>query len=263
MTVISGNLVLALEAQLNQDAGRLCYKNIVNTGNISATSEVAGSPVTNMANPSTAFVWSASSTATQTITINNTSAEAIDYIGFARHNLNQPNLRVEIKFNGVRVLAPTGITSIQAQLFLFNEATPSTIQIIITGASSAPSIGVLYVGRSVELERNIYVGHTPINYGRDRSVVNGVSQSGQWLGEVVLNQSLSTSVDLQNLTPEWYRNNLDPYFAQSPRKPCFWAWRPGTYPAEVGYCWVDGNPRPTNQRSNGMMQVSWNFRGIA
>ena len=134
---------------------------------------------------------------------------------------------------------------------------------VISGATTAPTIAVLYAGLSTTLERGIYVGHTPISYGRDRSTINGVSENGQYLGEVVIRENFSTSVSLNNLTASWYRNTLDPYFALKPRRPCFWVWYPDSYPSEVGYCWVEGNPRPVNQRNNGMMQISWNFRGIA
>jgi len=65
------------------------------------------------------------------------------------------------------------------------------------------------------------------------------------------------------LTPQWYRDELDPFFAQRPRRPAFWAWRPSSYPAEVGYVWLSGSPQPSNQRSNGMMSVDFTFEGIA
>lgn len=261
MTHLTSALVLSLQ-KISENAGRICYRNIVTPSTISATSALSGFPVTNMANPATAFGWEASSTADQTITISNTSRDPVDYIGFARHNLAQQSLQIRVRFDGVTVQNWAQVSNRQAQLILFGEATPDTIQIDIRNASNAPKIAVLYVGKSVELQRNIYVGHTPINYGRNRAVVNGVSQSGEFLGEVVLNQTLSTSVSLQNLTPDWYRQTLDPFFSQAPRNPCFWAWRPESYPAEVGYCWVEGNPRPVNQRSNGMMEISWNFVGI-
>jgi hypothetical protein len=113
------------------------------------------------------------------------------------------------------------------------------------------------------MERSIYVGHTPITYGRDRKAINGVSENGQYLGEIVVSSSVSTSVSLNNLSPEWYREFLDPFFAASPRTPAFWAWKPSKYPAEVGFVWVEGNPRPENALSNGMMSMSWQFKGIA
>ena len=261
MTYISSALVTSLK-RIAENAGRLCFDNIVTSQNISATSELSPFPATNMANEATAFGWEAADASTQTITISNPVASPVDYIGLARHNLNQPGLTITVKFNGAIVLGPAAVTQSQAQLLLFENARPSLIEIVIAGAGEPPKIAVVYAGQSLKLERNIYVGHTPITYGRERNIINGVSQSGEWLGSIVLNEVKKTSVSLSNLTPQWYRNNLDRFFAMSPRKPCFWAWRPGTYPAEVGYCWVDGNPQPVNQRANGMMEISWNFTGV-
>jgi len=69
-----------------------------------------------------------------------------------------------------------------------------------------------------------------------------------------------TGVSLQNLTPDWYRNELDPIFRQ--RVPFFWAWYPSKYGAEVGYVWLDGEPNMSNQRSNGMVEVSMSLVGM-
>jgi hypothetical protein len=259
-TVIGSALVVS--PFVSGDKGVLCYENIVTADNISATSSTIENPITNIANPVTAYLWEAGSTSTQTIAIDSDGAE-VDYIGIARHNLNQIGLTVSIKYNGTTVVQPQAISDTQAILFLRGIATPTTIEIVITGATEAAKIGVLYIGKKLELQRGLYVGHTPVTYGRDRVAVNGVSENGQYLGEIVVRQTNSTQVSLQNLTPEWYRSMLDPYFALSPRIPCFFAWKPEKYPAEVGYVWVEGNPKPTNQRSNGMMQIDWNFKGVA
>ncbi len=193
----------------------------------------------------------------------NTAGQSVDYIGIARHNLNQIGLTVTVRYNGITVVNAVPISDVQALLFLQNEAVPDDVEIIIKGATVAPQIGVIYIGKSLRLERNIYVGHTPIPYGRNRKTVNGVSENGQYLGEIVVRSNNATSVNLQNLTPTWYRSFLDPFFKLSPRIPCFWAWRPETYPDEVGYAWVEGEPNMSNQRANGMVQVSWNFKGNA
>lgn len=263
---LTNNLVLSL-VTVRENAPRLCYKSIVTSSNISATSElVQGAvsfPASNMANPATAFGWEAEDTATQTITITNPTSSPIDYIGIARHNLAQESLTIQVKFNGVTVRPAQSVSDTQALLFLFEQATPSTIEIIIAGATNPAKIAVVYVGESLRFERNIYVGHTPINYGRQRSAVNGISQAGEYLGQIVTNEVLKTQVQIQNLTPTWYRESLDPFYAQNPRRPVFWSWRPGDYPGEVAYCWVDGNPVPTNQRPNGMMETSFSLTGIA
>lgn len=259
--IFSDAIVLGIES-INESKPRLCYKNIATLYSVAATSEKEGFPATNMANSSTQFGWEASSTADQTITIDNSNRAEIDYIGIARHNLSQTGLEVRVRFEGVTVSDWKPVSNNQTLLFLFTVATPDVIHIDIRGATNAAKMSVLYVGESLQLERNIYVGHTPINYGRDRTVVTGVSQSNEYLGEIVLSQSLSNTVSLTNLTPAWYRESLDPFFAQSPRKPCFFAWYPSKYDTEVGYVWVEGNPRPVNSRANGMMDMQWSFRGI-
>ena len=259
-TVISSALVLS-KAVLQSNSAILAFDNVVNFDNVSATSETLRGQITNLANPATAYTWIAEDTATQTITVLADGRE-VDYIGIARHNLNQAGLTVEVKFNGVTVLTPRTVTAEQSQLLLFNVAAPAEIQIIIAGATDPARIAVLYIGKSIRLERNIYVGHTPITYGRSRKSINGLSENGQYLGQLVVRETLTTNVALQNLTPAWYRSTLDPFFAEKPRRPCFWAWRPEGYPDEVGYAWVEGDPMPVNQRSNGMMSVNWQFRGI-
>jgi hypothetical protein len=262
MTVISSGMILAPAVALASNAGVLAYQNNVTFSTITATSSLPFRPITNAANPATAFVWEAASNADQTVTIDNGGA-IVDYLGIARHNLNQIGLQIRVRFDGQTVIPFTSVTSAQAQLILFSEAAPNTVEIEIQGATDPVIIGVIYLGISIRMERNIYVGHTPINYGRDRTSINGRSENGQYLGELVVNESLTTQVSLQNLTPQWYREVLDPFFALKPRVPCFWAWRPESYPDEVGYCWVEGDPRPTNQRANGMMQIDWTFRGLA
>ena len=259
-TIISSNLVLSSEV-LRTNEGLVCFENIVNFDTVTATSQTLANPITNIANPATAYTWEASSTATQIITIQSDGRE-IDYVGIARHNLNQAGLTVSIKYNGITVSPAQGVSNNQAILFLLNPASPTSIEITISGAVTSPRIAVLYVGKALKLERNIYVGHTPITYGRDRKTINGLSENGQYLGEIVVSKSNTTGVKLENLTPEFYRNELDPFFAAVPRVPCFWAWRPDSYPAEVGYAWVEGEAGMSNQRSNGMVECSWTFRGI-
>jgi hypothetical protein len=259
-TIITDNLVLTKTVLDNNNAA-LCYVNYATFNNISASSELQTNPATNMANPATAFGWTASDTSTQTITIA-TGAKEVDYIGIARHNLDQVGLTITIKYDGVVVVPAQSVSSNQAILFLQGVASPSNVEIVIEGATIAPRISVLYIGKSTRLQRGIYVGHTPINYGRQRKSVNGVSENGQYLGEVVVREVNTSSVSLKNLTPEWYREALDPYFAQKPRPPAFWAWRPSGYPMEVGYVWIDGDPNMTNQLPNGMVEANWEIRGI-
>ena len=258
--IISESMVLS-KTMLENNNGALCYVNYATFSNISASSESMTNPATNMANPATAFGWVAADTSTQTITIN-TNNQEIDYIGIARHNLSQVGLTITVKYDGDTVVPAQAVSDNQAILFLQSIAAPSVVTIEIAGATVEPRVSVLYIGRATRLQRGLYVGHTPINYGRNRTAVNGVSENGQYLGEVVVRETNSSQVSLSNLTPDWYRSTLDPYFSLKPRPPCFWAWRPSGYPAEVGYAWIEGNPTMSNSKSNGMVSANWTFKGI-
>lgn len=265
MIYISDALVLSqVEDVLRPNAGRLCWRTLISPGAVTASSETAENPVSNLANPSTAFVWVAEDTEEQYIDIE--LGTIIDYIGIARHNL-QPSSEIRVQF-GVGGVFFTAfdwafVPNRQALLYLINEAEPDVVRIGLRGNPTPPSIGVVYAGVSTELQRNIYVGHTPVTLGRNVQPIGGYSENGQYLGELIRREGRATQVTLQNLTPDWYRGELDPFIAQRPRKPAFFAWRPGSYPAEVGYVWLTGSPQPSNQRPNGMMEISMQFEALA
>lgn len=260
--VIGRGLVLSPAVSVQaQNEGIIAYRNVVTFDSISATSEALDRPITNAANPATDFTWEAEDNGDQTISIDVEGRE-IDYIGIARHNLGQFGLEVRIQFDGQTVIDWGAVSDNQALLFLVNTAAPQTVTIGIRGATDPAQIAVIYIGLTIRLQRRIYVGHTPIQFGRNRTTINGLSEFGQYLGEVPVRETIETQVSLQNLTPQWYRDVLDPFFDEKPSRPCFWVWRPMDYPAEVSFCWIKGNPRVSNQLPNGMMEASWNFVGI-
>ena len=262
--VIGDSLVLSQAAIMSPNQARLCWRTFVDAGSVSVTSQSADNPITNVANPSTSFVWQAADTAQQDIDI--IADTQVDYIGIARHNLDQGSeIRVQflIGVSYVTIFDWQTPPNSQVILYFINNAEPDEIRISIRNNSAPPIIGVIYAGVSTMLQRRIYVGHTPIVYGRDVQTVGAYSENGQYLGELIRKEGRSTQVALQNLTPDWYREELDPFIAQRPRRPAFWAWRPGKYSAEVGYVWLTGSPRMRNQRPNGMVEITMDFEGIA
>jgi hypothetical protein len=114
----------------------------------------------------------------------------------------------------------------------------------------------------LELQRKIYVGHTPLLYGDGVKVVNGQSENYNFTGRIVQATGKRSAVSSQNLTPDWYRQYFVPFQESAKEFPFFFAWRPLAYPGETGYCWMTGDVKVTNQRSNGMMQVDFSIAGI-
>ena len=262
-TLVLGAMVLGTPEQIEPNQPRLGWRNFAGATDFSATSETEFSPASNLGNPSTAFGWEATSTDEQQIDI--AIDRPVDYIGLARHNLRGgAEMRIEFGFGGEFnvIINWFVVPSRQALMFLFAEAEPDTIRIRIRNNIEAPRIAVIYVGRVTLLQRRIYVGHTPVTMGRTVETVGGYSESGQYLGEVQRREGRQTQVSMENLTPDWYRSTLDPFIAQRPRRPAFFSWRPGSYPTEVGYVWLTGNPQPSNQRANGMMQIDMSFEAI-
>lgn len=260
----SPSLVITQQDLIDPNLPRICWINYVTTTNISATSQTDLNPASNMANPSTAFAWQADSALEQQIEITIGGAQ-VDYLGIARHNLEgTAEVKVELLSDEVYVTIFDWATvdNRQSLLFLFNEASPDAVRFSIRNAVASPRIAVMYCGISTMVERSIYVGHTPITMGRNKTEIGGVSQSGQYLGSNVTTEYYSTSANLENLTPEWYRQNLDPFINRSNPTPFFWSWRPDKYPEETAFCWLSGSAKPVNQRSNGMMQISLSMEGI-
>ncbi len=275
--VISGNLVLADSASgggvINANNPVVGWMNQVTAGSVAASSEDPANPVTNIANPSTNLRWVGMPTSPPTedvITISLDGLADLDYLGIARHNFGSAGIAVALEY-----LEPDSSPESWVELAAVLPATDSPIifrfakdqyvglRLVLQPGTEAPYIGVVYAGELLVLQRRIYVGHTPITMGVSSKVVNGKSESGDFLGRIVLNEEVGTRVTQNNLTPAWVRTYLIPFLEAARKDPFFFAWRPSDYPAEVGYCWLTNDPQPENMLGNGMMKVDLSMKGIA
>jgi hypothetical protein len=277
--VIGSGVVLGGGDNLNADSPIIGYENLVTASNITATTEDQDYPASNLANPATNLLWrsaAGSPSSPEYITVILDTEVEVDYVAIARHNFgtNFTPVSVEgladengspldwfelvseqlLSDNGPVILRFTK-QSLYAVRLKIGEPQGSTLLV--------PELAVMYVGELLSLQRRIYVGHTPFPLGREIQVANHRSVSGAFLGRIVLSSTRKTGVSLQNLTPSWYRLYFDPFLIAAQEIPFFFAWRPGDYPLEVGFCWLTGDPRPSNQRGNGMMSVDMELEGIA
>ncbi len=275
--VISSSLVLTEVDSgggvINANNPIIGYENLLSVAEITTTTAATDYPATNMENVSTYLRWQgvvSSPTQDEYVTITFDEDQSIDYIGLAKHNFFTAQIPVSIEILDTSV-SPNTWTEVIADsipssdgplIFRFTEQVVSSIRIRMQPGSAAPYIGVLYVGKLLVLQRRIYVGHTPIVYGVTTKATNGMSESGNFLGRIVLNRMTSTKINMANLTPSWYRTYLDPFVVNSQENPFFFAWRPSDYPTEVGFAWVTNDPQPKNQLPNGMMDISFDLNGI-
>lgn len=268
MITISNNLVLTAE---DQDSPIFGWHNLVTTANITATSSNVSFPITNVANPSTNLVWKTSAPAIGTVTIDiDTSAydEEIDYLAIARHNFGSSRTTVSLYAESPGGAFPIVITEFTPAddspiILRFNPQIATKVRLVLrTTISIQPYIGVIYVGKLLVSPRRVYVGHTPINFGRVTSATNGRSENGNFLGRIITRVIVQSAITLQNLNPAWYRSDFDPFLKNVAGGCFFVAWRPTSYPSEVGYVWLTNDPQPVNSRSNGMMEVNLQYTGI-
>lgn len=269
MIVISSSVVLSATQAETVDARnpRICYHNVVRADNVFADEQTDDEPAVNVANPATYLLWRGETTAEQSIAVNLNSAVEVNYFAIAKHNLGSSGAAVVFQSSTdgatwTDVTSPQVLSSDNVLIHEFDLVFASYFRLLITPGSEPPAIAVLYIGRTLVLQRRIYVGHTPLPFGRKTTISSGRSESGQFLGRVMRREFLETSVDLQNLTPMWYREYLDPFFQAARTDAFFWSWRPQQYPDESGYAWLTSDPKVSNQRPNGMMQASFSMQGL-
>lgn len=244
---------------INENNPRIGYQNLLESGSASVSAdEEPDHPVSNILNVSTAEYYLAP-------VFNNYSSikltvppATVDYVGIAGHNLSGVPVILSYRYSesdNWTVLMGRIPGDNSAIMFLFNpmESVPYW-NIEFNGGDTRRRFGTVYLGKSIALERRVYVGHSPMNYARATNVTSGMSETGQYLGRVVRSQALDVSLSQQNVHPEYYRSVIDPFAKAAITKPFFMAWRPKDYPNEIGYCWLTKDIVPQNQLSNGMMQ---------
>lgn len=280
MIVISSSVVLAQGyaggGVINANNPVIGWRNLVTAGNISATSEAAGYPASNLANPSTALRWRADdggsppSGSEQYVTVLLDTPDNVDYLAVARHNFATAQIPVSVEGltdDGspevwTELVADVILPDNGPVIFRFNPQPLYAIRLRMQAGTVAPFAAVVYTGLLLVLQRRIYVGHTPMPMGRTAKITNARSENGDFLGRIVLNEKTETSVSLANLTPAWVREQLNPFLRAAVEIPFFFAWRPGAYPYETGYAWLTNDPQPSNQLANGMMQVALEMAGV-
>lgn len=234
---------------LSLDHPIIGYHNVVTASTIVAAAEAANYPASNLANPATHLEWRGTTTDAQYLTITTNEVDAIDYVAVARHNWATAGIAVSVEgyiasvwTNIVDEFIPPDDGPL---LCRFDAQSLSQVRIKLAAGSVIPRAAVVYCGKLLVIERKVYVGHTPLPHARKFSVANGMSESGNFLGRIVLGETRETVIPLSLITPAWYRAKMDPFLSGAGEAPFFFGWRPQTYPREVGYGWLLENPMPT------------------
>jgi len=198
-----------------------------------------------------------------------TEAKDVDYCGIAAHTLSSTGNSVELQYYDALAADWVSLGTVQPQptygndviMFLFDEVSSNIWRLIVSGGTENPALGVVYLGKTLEIERRIYGGHTPITLSKKTTIKPNKSEGGQWLGRSIVREGAGTDIALKNLTAAWVREYFQPFMEEARSYPFFWAWRPGDYPEEIGYVWTNSDIVPSNQGQADLMQVSFSVDG--
>lgn len=267
--VISDSFVLTdstPEFPVTADHPVIGWRNIVTAANITADHADPDFPVTNLANPSTHEEWRSDDDGVQYLKITTGTLDQIDYVGIAKHNWGSEAIPVRIEDDSGNILVQEVMLADDSPaMFRFTgQSLPAVWIRLDASGGQLPRAAVVYVGKLLVLERRIYVGHTPLPHARRRNVQNGYSETGNFLGRIVLGEWRESTIPLSLLSPAWYRDHGgDEFMAVAGEAPFFFAWRPESYPFEVGFCWTIEDGMPTPASPSNMIAFDLKVRGIA
>jgi hypothetical protein len=237
---------------------RIGINNLVTTAE--ADSALAGFPASAVTNPLTYEFWrpvGGSGVLTAEF-----DAGPVDYVGIAAHNLQGGTVKVEVKVGGSWVVIDEVEPESNAPLmFLFDKVEAEGVQITVDGEDA--SIGVVYAGQAIAMQRRVWGGINPINFSRKTTIRPNVSENGQWLGRSIIREGSATTVSWRNLEYNWYREYFDPFVEQARITPYFFAMRPDKYPEISGYVWTNGDITPTISGVQNYLDVSVEMEGLS
>lgn len=233
------------------------WRNVVAAGGITAESEAVGYPATNLANPSTAAGWRSDTTDEQVITVATPPSEPIDYVGIARHNLGSTGVNLSLEIpdpdspgDWIEIFEAVVLAGDGPAVLRFEEVYTSALRLrLIPVGDVPPRAAVLYVGKLLRLPRGLQPGLVPMADAAQDEVASGIAESGDYLGRIVTSQTLKTSVSIRYLSYDWYIANLRPFGRAAKTIPFFFVWAPADYPDDAGFAWLDGDLRPTVERT--------------
>ena len=251
------------------------YNNIVTEANISALTSQTLFPVTNLANPATHLLWKGGvNSGDEVITIASTGP-TVNYLAVAGHNFYSAGIIPTVENQaGTRLVSANTSNSPDTSLLTDDSpiifrwsasGTHTSIKLRMRTVATQPQAAVIYAGTLLVLERSIAMGkgHVPINFGRRTAVVNGMSESGNFLGRIVTGEYRQSKAEFEWFTSAFYRASIDAFLIAAQEAPFFWAWAPTDYSTDVGYVWLTNNAEPEFDSATQRVALTLEMRGIA
>jgi hypothetical protein len=266
--IISQSVLLAQAAAVDPDRPIILWDNRATSDNTTVSSEDGDFPAARLFEPVTYERWVAAAAGAVTIEFAPGNVDLFAAAGFAKHNFASAGIAVSIDADAgsgyEEILAPAIPSSDGPLLLRFTAQSAATFRINLAEGSEAAAAAVFSIGPLLEIERKVWVGHTPLPYARTVRRVNGESEAGDYTGGIVTQAFVEGELPLSLLSRAFVIEQMDPFLlaCHGGALPFFMAWRPATYPAETGYCWLRNDPQPEPQPPHNLDAMTLELRGI-
>lgn len=194
-----------------------------------------------------------------------TAADAeVDTLFIAAHNLSGRTVTVETSattgggFTTRATVTPTD-NSVIAVMFNTGTGAPHVIRrvrITVSGSGTDAAVGIIRWGKALQMTRPVFGGVRPIGLARAVETRQAISETGQWLGRMILRQAAPSEMNWEHLDDAWYKANFHPFALSLPQMPFGLIQNPARMPESVGWCWTDGAPVPEYMGVRNYLQVS-------
>jgi hypothetical protein len=253
---ISQNLYLTTAIQPLTHC-RIGIDNILSSANCTG-SAVSGFPLSNAFIEQTYEFFKPSGT-DSTVLIDLGSAQDVNYFGLVGRNMGSVRLESSTDNTTFATVLDVNDGANVITMGLFDTVNARYFKFTFFG--STQEIVKLNMGVTLDMPRPIYGGHTPINLNRATEYRNNVSEGGQFIGRTLKRSGFKGSFSWSNITAAWIRSYFEDFIFKARTENFFIAWRPATFPAEVGYCQTSSDISPTNQGVRDLMSVSITAQG--
>ena len=256
------------------DYARIGYENLFRTGTASASSAGATFPADAPQRSNSYEQWQPTSVQAWW-QVDLGSAQSVNYVGIGAHNLGSNACQVTVQYSSdgsswSDASDPAIPSDDSAMLFLFPAQSARYWRLLIDGVGSPtesvvdnPKLGSIYGGTVLVMPRSLYGGQSPIKLARETELMRPLSTGGQFLNQTYRRRGYTAALGpWRFLSPSWYRTYFDPFVEEARKEAFFISWRPGDYPDEVLYAWMEGDVAPSNMGQREYMQVSINVRGL-
>lgn len=196
---------------------------------------------------------------------NHGSAAQCDYCCIGAHTMGTSGNSLQVQYwDGAawqNLIPTTAITNDMAVMAIFGRQTRQRWRINITGGT-APEIGVVKFGLSMQMPRPMFGGHSPLELSRQTELRSNDSETGEFLGRTKQRVTMATGFAWQHLDDAWVRSTFRPFQKAMETEPFFIAWRPSEY-SEAALCRTDSVPVPQNMGIRNLMAVEMSVRAYA